>query len=863
MIRDCGALPGRGDEVAALEKVAGRPVLVVLRGAAGVGKTAVLGAVREKWRERGMKIVHVCFSAGVSGEFGVPAVLAAFRAEFGTRCDTRLAAVNRLCGTGSSPSDPALFTELTRLFGALRQSGPTAVVFDDLHAVPDPGFTIAAARYAGCTVLAACRDDEAVEPTVLSAFADQVVDLRPLPDCAIDELIAARGPVDPAVGPALRAALGSLRGNPGAVQAIHDELERAGRLVPVRGVRCLADPTAPIALPPGHGLVRQVTQLPEPAPALVALAGVAGTIPVDDVLRLAETAGWEPAACGRAADRLVAAGLLGCDERGELFVPCPALAMAVLDTLGEQRMVAGHLFDGVGDGAFAAEHLARPWAEVRGDPDVIARWCREAARVRPSASASAARWYRTARAHCAAHDPGRVPDLTRSLLRLLVRIGRHDWLRDLVAEVVAAGVPAGLEYDLAVAAALGALHTGVPVPSAVAAELAADPAGRPPLEFAGHWFDGREAMSLDGFVAAFGAFRLAGAPDAVPVRDQLEIWAGRHDLVSLFGFLFGDEYGVPEGGPLALYHQVITGYHRGEWAEVLSATRALELSGQPTTPVHSQARLLAAEIQACEGEFELAAEWLAAAGESTFPAIATWAETGLLWRSGRLREAVDAGWRGYEKAAAAAERGNPIGMHWLLVRLTMLEFEAGGGEKLAELRTLAGKWYRRYGGRRLQMADLMVTGLVERDFASARAAVEVVRNHDNQSELMRACLIASGIADEPRPWLHEAYDIARRLGGDLLRMTIKARMRERGVTPPRRHLASADLSAVELRIIDLIRQGLTNRQIAGALRISEKTVESHLTRLFAKTGCRSRLDLATASIEGRLTVAGLDRNGTA
>jgi DNA-binding CsgD family transcriptional regulator len=88
-------------------------------------------------------------------------------------------------------------------------------------------------------------------------------------------------------------------------------------------------------------------------------------------------------------------------------------------------------------------------------------------------------------------------------------------------------------------------------------------------------------------------------------------------------------------------------------------------------------------------------------------------------------------------------------------------------------------------------------------------------------------------------------------------------MRERGVTPPRRHIASDDLSPAELRIIALIRQGLTNRQIAGAMRISEKTVESHLTRLFAKTGCRSRLDLATASIEGRLTVAGTDRSGTA
>src|SRR5690348_103315 len=98
VIRDCAALLGRNDEIAAIEAVAGRPVLVVVRGAAGAGKTAVLGAVRQKWRDRGMKIVHVCFPAGAADgdEFGISAVLAAFRAEFGARCDAKTAAVKSL-----------------------------------------------------------------------------------------------------------------------------------------------------------------------------------------------------------------------------------------------------------------------------------------------------------------------------------------------------------------------------------------------------------------------------------------------------------------------------------------------------------------------------------------------------------------------------------------------------------------------------------------------------------------------------------------------------------------------------------------------------------------------------------------------
>ncbi len=896
MNRDCEVLPGRGEELAALETAVGRPVLVVVRGAAGAGKTALLDAVRRRWRDRGMKTIHIRFSAGDPDEFGVRAVLAAVRDEFGPRCAAR---ADHLCAPGDtdcSSSGSVLFTELTRVFGALR---PAAVFFDDLDAVPNPGFTVAAARYAGCTVLAACR--ASVEPALLSALADEVVDLRPLTDGEVDELLAADGPVDPAVAPEVRAALGSLSGNPGAVLAIREGLRRDGRLVPVRGVSCLAGPAAPLALPPDHELVRQVVELPAPAPELVAFAGTGG-FRVDDLLSLAEAADWEPAVAGRAADRLVETGVLGCDDRGALFVPCPALATAVRNVVGERRVrvlharLAGHLLGGVGEPGFAAdqaapgnpgpsaapdvhanaaghpllgtrdpalvaEHIALAGPELRVGPGVVPLLVREAARVLPSDAASAARWYRAALAHCATHDPRRVPDLTRLLLRLLVRIGRYDWLREVVAESVDGGISAG--YELAVAAALAALHTGVPVPRAVAERLAAEPASRAPLEFAGQWFEGREVISLDGLVAAFGAFRLGDAPDAAPVRDQLEIWAGRHDLVALFGFLFGDEYGAPDDGPLALYHRVITGYHRGAWAEVLSACRALELNGQPTTPGHALARLFAAEILSCEGESRLAAGWLAAIGDCPFPAMATWVETGLRWRSGRLPEAIEAGWLGYATAAEEAERGNVIGLHWLLVRLAMLESEAGNAAKVAELRTLTGRWYRRYGGRRLKMADLMVAGLAGNDLASALSAVEAVRSHDNQSELMRACLIASSVADEPRPWLHEAYDIARRLGGDLLRLTIKARMRERGVPPPRRPGASDDLSPVELRVIGLIRQGLTNRQIAGTLQVSEKTVESHLTRLFAKTGCRSRLDLATASIEGRLTVSGADRSGTA
>jgi DNA-binding CsgD family transcriptional regulator len=66
------------------------------------------------------------------------------------------------------------------------------------------------------------------------------------------------------------------------------------------------------------------------------------------------------------------------------------------------------------------------------------------------------------------------------------------------------------------------------------------------------------------------------------------------------------------------------------------------------------------------------------------------------------------------------------------------------------------------------------------------------------------------------------------------------------------HAESQSWSTVDIRIVDLIAAGRTNRQVASALALSEKTVEAHLTRLFSRTGCRSRVELVAADAERRL-----------
>jgi DNA-binding NarL/FixJ family response regulator len=88
-------------------------------------------------------------------------------------------------------------------------------------------------------------------------------------------------------------------------------------------------------------------------------------------------------------------------------------------------------------------------------------------------------------------------------------------------------------------------------------------------------------------------------------------------------------------------------------------------------------------------------------------------------------------------------------------------------------------------------------------------------------------------------------------GGSLLApgvaATVLARLRRGGAQDPR----YASLSPQERRILELITEGLINREIAGQLRLAEKTVKNYVSSVLHKLGFAHRTEAAVYATRRR------------
>jgi DNA-binding CsgD family transcriptional regulator len=86
---------------------------------------------------------------------------------------------------------------------------------------------------------------------------------------------------------------------------------------------------------------------------------------------------------------------------------------------------------------------------------------------------------------------------------------------------------------------------------------------------------------------------------------------------------------------------------------------------------------------------------------------------------------------------------------------------------------------------------------------------------------------------------------AGRLDGEAVHAVLGAA----GHRPARRREWPAGLTAREVEVLALAAQGHSNKQIAGRLVISPKTVGNHIERIYLKTGCSSRAEASLYAMQ--------------
>jgi DNA-binding CsgD family transcriptional regulator len=113
--------------------------------------------------------------------------------------------------------------------------------------------------------------------------------------------------------------------------------------------------------------------------------------------------------------------------------------------------------------------------------------------------------------------------------------------------------------------------------------------------------------------------------------------------------------------------------------------------------------------------------------------------------------------------------------------------------------------------------------------------------------------------------LRAAYEIYEQLGAAHGMARVRSGLR--GMGARLRHWRSTDrpafgwdsLTDTERRIVDLVAQGLSNREVASQVFLSAHTVAFHLRHVFWKLGLSSRVQLARLAAEQAAQTAGHDR----
>ena len=320
-----------------------------------------------------------------------------------------------------------------------------------------------------------------------------------------------------------------------------------------------------------------------------------------------------------------------------------------------------------------------------------------------------------------------------------------------------------------------------------------------------HWSerDEREAAYALWYlsVVEFLAGRYSAATELAEQARRLSLQYARDELES----------------PPNLYPLTLAASHRGELelarGLATETCRLVELHG---SRVSAPAAMLAV-VELWSGELEAAierfraAEAIVDAPDLAEPSMCWWRAEQIeaLLEAGLAEEAVDR-LDAWEAAASRLDRD------WVLAHTTRCRGLAaaarGDIDEALMLLADAVERHEAVGDPFGRARALLALGVTRRRARQKRPARDAIESAEAGFEALGAA-----------SWAQRARDELGAIGG---------RTRSDGLTP------------AERRVADLVAAGRTNAEVAAALFLAERTVASHLTRVYSKLGVRSRTELA-------------------
>lgn len=150
-------------------------------------------------------------------------------------------------------------------------------------------------------------------------------------------------------------------------------------------------------------------------------------------------------------------------------------------------------------------------------------------------------------------------------------------------------------------------------------------------------------------------------------------------------------------------------------------------------------------------------------------------------------------------------------------------------------------------------------GLLEDDAPLLRAAAATLAATPRRLDAVLSSLDAAdalgrhGERTEAIALLEAALPLAEQMGADRIVARVYAALRAMGVRRraggpvARQRTGWESLSPTERKVVSLVAEGLSNREVGERLFISRRTVETHLSHVFAKLGLSSRAAVASAA----------------